>query len=66
MVLGGGALTGYGAYHVFQALYVETDVPVVLKVATPIALVGCILLLAAVVRDRVRARREERFEGVRH
>jgi len=64
LVLGGGALVVYALYLLFQALYTEPDVPLVIQVATPVALVGLVLLVVAVVRDRIRANRRERFEEV--
>ena len=62
LVLGGGALAGYALYHLFRLLYTEPDVPLIFKVATPVALVGLVLLMVAVVRDRLRAHRREQFE----
>ena len=66
LVLGGGAIVGYILYLVFRLLYTEPDVPLVFQVATPVALVGLILMVVAVARDRLRASRRERFEEVEH
>ena len=62
LIVGGGALVGYALYHLFRLLYTEPDVPLIVQVATPVALVGFVLLVVAVARDRLRARRRERFE----
>ena len=66
LVLGGGALAGYALYHLFRVVYTARDVPLIVQVATPVALVGLVLLVVAVVRDRVRARRREHFEEMEH
>ena len=66
LILGGGALAGYALYHLFRLLYTEPDVPLVIQVAAPVALVGFVLLVVAVARDRIRARRREQFEEMEH
>ena len=66
LVLGGGTLAGYVLYLFFLGLYTKPDAPLIFKVATPVALVGFVLLVAAVIRDRLHARQRERFEGVEH
>ncbi len=66
LVLGGGTIVGYILYLIFRLLYTEPDVPLVFQVATPLVLVGLILMVMAVARDRLRASRRERFEEVEH
>lgn len=66
LVLSGGAIAGYVLYLLFRLLYTARDVPLVFQVAVPAALVGLVLLVGAVARDRIRARRRERFEEVEH
>lgn len=66
LVTGGGAIAGYVLYLLFRLLYTARDVPLVIQVAVPVALVGFVLLVVAVARDRMRARRRERFEEAEH
>lgn len=66
LILGGGALAGYFLYILFRLLYTAHDVPLVFKIATPVALIGLVLLVVAVVRDRLQAHRHEQFEEVEH
>ncbi len=66
LVLGGGAIVGYFLYLFLWLLYTAHDVPIVFPVATPVALVGLVLLVVAVVRDRLLASRREHFEEVEH
>ncbi len=66
LVLGGGAILGYILYRFLWLLYTAHDVPLIIQVAVPVALVGFVLLVVAVVRDRLRASRRERFEEVEH
>ena len=60
-----GILIAYGVYSMALAIYTENDVPLVLKVAYPVITGGLILLLSAVIRDRINARRRENFNEVK-
>ena len=64
LVIGLGVLIVYGASSMLWAVYSESDVPLVLKVVTPVIVVGLILLLIGVIRDRLRDRGREKFEEV--
>ena len=66
LLVGGGGVVAYVFYLVFQGLYTSPDVHLVFKIGLPVALVGVALLLASVVRDRLKAKGEERFEEVLH
>lgn len=63
-LIGAGALLAYGLYELFRQLYTEPDVPLLLKVATPLALTGIAMVIGAIVRERLQARRSEQFEEV--
>ena len=52
----------YGVYVALWAIYTESDVPLVLKVVTPVIVGGVILLLVAAIRDRLRDKAREKFE----
>ena len=64
VTVGGGALVGYVLYFIFRTLYTARDVPIIFKVATPIVLVGLVLLVIAAIRDKLKARGREHFEEV--
>ncbi|MBI2873028.1 MAG: hypothetical protein HYY00_07575 [Chloroflexi bacterium] len=63
-IAGVGALAGYVLYYFLRLIYTARDVPLVIKAAVPVALLGVLLVLAALVRERLRSRRKEHFEGV--
>jgi len=64
LVLGAGALVGYVLYTVLRLLYTSENVPLVVQVAVPAVLLGLVLVVAAVIRDRIRARRREDLQEV--
>lgn len=65
LVVGGLAVAGvYWLWLVARAFFRSHEVPLVLKVALPAIGAGLLLLLAAVVRERVRAARKEHFKEV--
>ena len=63
-LIGLGILIVYGVYSILWAIYRESDVPLILKVVTPVIVGGVTLLLIAVIRDRLRDRGREKFEEV--
>ena len=60
------ALVSYAAYYLIRALFLASGISLVLNLALPAVLLGFALLVAAVVRDRLREHRGEHFEGVEH
>ncbi len=64
LLVGAGGLLGYGVYALVLVIYTEPDVPLVVKIASPIALIGVVLLVAAVARERLRVRKSERLQEV--
>ena len=62
---GFGVLIAYGVYSMAWVIYTENGIPIVLKVAYPVVIGGLILLLSAVIRDRIMARRREKFKEVK-
>ena len=64
IVAGIGALMGYGLYVTLTAIVGTEDVPLLIRVALPAAAVGMILVVAAVLVDRLRRRKAETFEEV--
>ena len=59
-----GILIAYGMYSMAWVIYTENGVPLVLKVAYPVIVAGLILLLMAVIRDRLRAKGRDKFKEV--
>ncbi len=66
LVVGALALLGFAGYYLFRALFVGAGVSLVVRLALPAMLLGLAVLVAAVVRDRLRDGRREHFEGVEH
>ena len=66
LAIGGGVLAAYLLYRLLRLLYIEDDVSLIVQIATPVALIGILLLVVAVVWDRLRAPRKEHFEEVKH
>ena len=60
VVVGLGALAGYGLYAVMGA----DDVPLIVRVALSTAAAGLMLVVVAVLVDRLRSRKAEAFEEV--
>ena len=63
-LIGLGILIVYGVFSILCAIYSESDVPLILKVVTPVIVGGVTLLLIGVIRDRLRDRGREKFEEV--
>lgn len=62
LVIGGSiVLFGYGTYFSIKDFFSEPDIPIAVKIATPAVIVGVLMLLAAVLKDRLRERKAEVF-----
>ena len=66
LVVGVGAIVGYWLYVLFGSLYIAGDVPLLVRIAIPVALLGLVLLIAALAWERIRARKRECFEEVEY
>ncbi len=64
IVAGVAALVGYGMYGALTAIVGDEEVPLLIRVALPAAAVGLVLVVAALVVDRLRRRKAETFEEV--
>jgi hypothetical protein len=62
LTIGIAALIGYGLYQLLRVVFSDPEIPLLVQVAVVASLIGLTLLSIAVVRDRLRARRRERFE----
>lgn len=59
------ALGGYGAYHFAATFLADGEVPIVVRFGTAGLLLGVLLLLFGVVRERIRAHSTDPFRRVR-
>ncbi len=67
LLVGIAVLGGYAFFLILRALFSAwASVPIILQIGVPTVLAGFGLLMAAVVRDRLREYRRERFNGVNH
>ena len=64
LVAGTAVLFGYATYHAARLFFLSHSVPVVVKVAVPVATAGMAFILGAVIVERLRSRKQERFEEV--
>ncbi len=63
--LGAIVLFGYGAWELTGAILADTDAPMFLKIAIFSVLVGLVVLLVSVIREKLFTRRHERYKGVK-
>ena len=67
LLIGIAILGGYALYLILRALFSAwASVPIVLQIGVPAVLAGFGLLMAVVVRDRLRENRQDRFNGVKN
>ena len=67
LLVGIAVLGGYAFFLILRALFSAwASVPIILQVGVPAVLAGLGLLMAVVVRDRLREHRRESFNGVKH
>ncbi len=64
LLLGLAGLLGVGVYYALSELFAADEVPFLIRLSIAAAVVGFVVLMASVVRDRVRESRTERFEEV--
>ncbi len=57
-------MTGYGVYAFGQEFFGDSDVPIAIQIALPAMVVGLVVLLAAVVKDRMKHRKDEYLKEV--
>ena len=57
-------LIGFGAWEIFDQFLMNSTVPILLRVGVGVGLIGLIILLVSVLRERLFARKHERYEEV--
>ena len=64
LLIGLAGMLGVGVYYALEALFASDDMPLVLRLSITAVIVGFVLLVASVIRDRIRESKTERFEEV--
>lgn len=59
-------MTGYGMYAFCEELFGHSDTPIALQVALPATVIGLVVLLIAVVKDRMKHGKDEDLKEVKY
>lgn len=59
-------MTGYGVYAFGQEFFGDSDVPLAMQIALPATVIGLAVLLVAVVKDRMKNRKDGNLKEVRY
>ena len=65
MSLGAMVLLGYGAWEVTGAILEDTSAPLLVKIAIFAVLIGLVVLLVSVIREKLFTRKRERYKEVK-
>ena len=68
ILFGAGALVmiGHGVYTVGQEFFGNSDVPIAFQIALPATVIGLVVLLIAVAKDRMKHSKDEELKEVKH
>ena len=61
VIVGSAVLLGYAAYYSIDAFFGASDVPIAVKIAAPVAVLGVIMLIAIVIKERMAVMDKEDF-----
>jgi hypothetical protein len=64
VIAGSLVLLGYAGYYSIDAFFSASDVPIAVKIAAPVAVLGVIMLAALVIKDRITEKSKEDFRKV--
>ena len=64
LLLGLAGLLGYWVFAVLAVVFADAGIPFFIRLSLSAVIVGFIVLMASVVRDRIRESKTERFEEV--
>ncbi len=64
LLLGLVGLLGVGVYYALAELFADDEVPFAVRLSVAAVIIGFVVLMASVIRDRIRESRAERFEEV--
>jgi len=62
--IGAIILLGFGAWELFDKFLLETSMPMLLRFGVGVGIIGVIILLVSILRERLFARKHERYEEV--
>lgn len=62
--IGAMVLIGWAAWHAVGAMLADSDLPGFIKVAVFVVVMGAIILLVSVIREKLFTRRSDRYKGV--
>ena len=57
---------GYGVYEFGREFFGDSDVPVAMQIALPATVIGLVVLLVTVVKDRMKNRKDENLKEVKY
>ena len=67
MILAGALVVlGYGVYYFSKAFFVADAIPLPIRVAVPAVVAGFLLVMGAVLLERLRSGKREKFEEVEY
>lgn len=64
LLLGLAGLLGVGVYYALEALFASNEIPLAIRLSIAAVVAGFLVLVASVIRDRIRESKNERFEEV--
>ncbi len=64
LLIGLAGLFGYWVFAVLAVVFADAEIPFFIRLSLSAVIVGFVVLMASVVRDRIRESRTERFEEV--
>jgi len=65
LAFGALVVAGYSAFLFTRELFTDPDVPLGFQIAVPAIFLGLLVLIVAVVRDRMKHRKDEGLEEVK-
>lgn len=64
LAIGAGILFVYVGYYYIVGFVLNTQIPLVIRVAVTAIVLGVLLVLVSIIRERYRDMKQERFKGV--
>ncbi len=62
--IGALVLIGWAAWHAVEAMLADSDLPGFIKVAVFAVVMGALILLVSVIREKLFTRRSDRYKGI--
>lgn len=61
VIAGSLVLLGYAGYYSIDAFFGAPDVPIAVKISVPVVVLGVVMLVAIVIKERMAAKSKEDF-----